>query len=183
MSRFAGGRLVVACGDITEFHGTAPCAIVNAANSSLLGGGGVDGAIHRRGGPRILEQCREIRRSRYPQGLPTGAAVMSDGGRLPADYVIHTVGPVWHGGDRGEPELLRAAYRSSLLLAAEHRVTEVAFPAISTGVFGYPPALAARAAYGVIEEFLAARRTPQRVHLIFFSEADERSFLDAVGAG
>lgn len=182
MSRFADGRLVVARGDITEFRGTAPCAIVNAANSSLLGGGGVDGAIHRRGGPRILEQCREIRRSRYPQGLPTGAAVMTDGGRLPADHVIHTVGPVWHGGDRGEAELLRAAYHNSLLLAAEHRVTEVAFPAISTGVFGYPPALAARAAYDVIEEFLGAHRTPRRVHLIFFSEADERCFLDAITA-
>ena len=143
----------------------------------------MDGAIHRRGGPDILDQCREIRRSRYSQGLPTGAAVITDGGRLPADHVIHTVGPVWHGGDRGEPELLRAAYRNSLLLAAEHRVAEVAFPAISTGVFGYPPALAARAAYAVIDEFLAAHRTPRRVHLIFFSEADERTFLDAVGAG
>lgn len=180
MSRFAEGRLVVARGDVTEFRGTPPCAVVNAANRSLLGGGGVDGAIHRRGGPRILEQCRAIRRTRYPQGLPTGAAVITDGGRLPADYVIHTVGPVWHGGDRGEPGLLRAAYRNSLLLAAEHEVAEVAFPAISTGVFGYPPALAARAAHGAITEFLGAHRTPQRVHLIFFSEADERAYLAAV---
>ena len=182
MSTFAEGRLVVTRGDITEFRETAPCAIVNAANSSLLGGGGVDGAIHRRGGPGILQQCREIRRSRYPQGLPTGVAVITDGGRLPADHVIHTVGPVWHGGDRGEPELLRAAYRNSLLLAARHRVTAVAFPAISTGVFGYPPALAAHTAYDVIEEFLGAHRTPRRVHLIFFSEADERCFLEAVTA-
>ena len=181
MSTFAEGRLVVTRGDITEFRGTAPSAIVNAANSSLLGGGGVDGAIHRCGGPRILEQCREIRRSRYPQGLPTGAAVITAGGHLPADYVIHTVGPVWHGGHRGEPPLLRAAYRNSLLLAVEHQVAEVAFPAISTGVFGYPPELAARAAYGVIEEFLATHRTPQRVHLIFFSDADERTFREAIG--
>ena len=180
MSTFAEGRVVVARGDITEFSGAAPSAIVNAANNSLLGGGGVDGAIHRRGGPRILEQCREIRRSRYPQGLPTGEAVITDGGRLPADYVIHTVGPVWHGGDRGEPELLRAAYRNSLLLAAERQVKEVAFPAISTGVYGYPPTLAARAAHRVIEEFLGAHRTPQRVHLIFFKDADEHTFLAAV---
>ena len=173
---------MVARGDITEFRGATPSAIVNAANSSLLGGGGVDGAIHRRGGPRILEQCRELRRSRYPQGLPTGAAVITDGGRLPADYVIHTVGPVWHGGERGEPELLRAAYCNSLLLAAEHQVREMAFPAISTGVFGYPPTLAARAAYGVLEEFLAAHRTPQRVHLIFFSDTDERTFVSAIAA-
>lgn len=173
---------MVTRGDVTEFRGEAPSAIVNAANNSLLGGGGVDGAIHRRGGPRILEQCRAIRRARYPQGLPTGEAVITDGGRLPADYVIHTVGPVWRGGDRGEPELLRAAYRNSLLLAAEHAVTEVAFPALSTGAFGYPPAQAARTAYQAIEEFLASHRQPQRVHLMFFSEQDERVFLEAVGA-
>lgn len=182
MTTFAEGRLVVTRGDVTEFRGEAPSAIVNAANSSLLGGGGVDGAIHRRGGPRILEQCRAIRRARYPQGLPTGEAVITDGGRLPADYVIHTVGPVWRGGDRGEPELLRAAYRNSLLLAAEHAVTEVAFPALSTGAFGYPPAQAARTAYGAIEEFLASHRQPQRVHLMFFGEADEHVFLEAVPA-
>ena len=179
---FADGRLVVARGDITEFRGTAPCAIVNAANSSLLGGGGVDGAIHRRGGPRILEQCREIRRCRFPQGLPPGAAVITDGGRLPADHVIHTVGPVWQGGSRREPELLRAAYRNSLRLAVEHRVSEVAFPAISTGVFGYRPALAAPVAYEVIKEFLGSHRMPRRVSLVFFSEADERCFLDAIAA-
>lgn len=173
---------MVTRGDVTEFRGEAPSAIVNAANNSLLGGGGVDGAIHRRGGPRIPEQCRAIRRARYPKGLPTGEAVITDGGRLPADYVIHTVGPVWRGGDRGEPELLRAAYRNSLLLAAEHAVTEVAFPALSTGAFGYPPAQAARTAYQAIKEFLASHRQPQRVHLMFFSEQDERVFLEAVGA-
>lgn len=182
MTTFAEGRLVVTRGDVTKFRGEAPTAIVNAANSSLRGGGGVDGAIHRRGGPRIPEQCRAIRRARYPQGLPTGEAVITDGGRLPADYVIHTVGPVWRGGDRGEPGLLRAAYRNSLLLAAEHAVTEVAFPALSTGAFGYPPDQAARTAYGAIEEFLASHRQPQRVHLMFFSEADERVFLEAVPA-
>lgn len=182
MSTFVDGRLVVARGDITEFRGAAPCAIVNAANSSLLGGGGVDGAIHRRGGPLILEQCRALRRSRYPQGLPTGEAVITGGGRLPADHVIHTVGPLWRGGGRGEPELLRAAYRNSLTLAAEHALNEVAFPAISTGVFGYPPEQAARTAFEVIEEFLAGHAQPHRVHLIFFSEGDERAFLEAVVA-
>ena len=170
---------MVARGDITEFRGATPCAIVNAANSSLLGGGGVDGAIHRRGGARILEQCREIRRTRYPHGLPAGEAVLTEGGQLSADYVIHAVGPVWHGGDRGEPDLLRAAYRNCLLLAARHQVAELAFPAISTGVFGYPADRAARTARGEIEEFLAAHATPQRVHLIFFSAAAERTFLTA----
>ena len=174
------GRLVVSHGDITRFHGASPSAIVNAANSSLLGGGGVDGAIQRRGGAHIVQQCREIRRSRYPDGLPTGEAVVTGAGRLPVDYVIHTVGPVWHGGDRGEPELLRSAYRNSILLAARHGVREVAFPAISTGVYGYPPALAAREVFAAVERSLTGRRLPERVHLLFFSAADRNTFLDAI---
>lgn len=184
MVTFFDGRLVVAHGDITLFRGAAPSAIVNAANSSLLGGGGVDGAIHRRGGAEILRQCREIRRSRYPKGLPTGDAVLTGAGKLSVEYVIHTVGPVWHGGDRGEPALLLAAYRNSLLLAAEHGIREVAFPAISTGVFGYPPEHAAREVFGVMQQFLAptagrAPQLPHTVHLLFFSEADRQTFLEA----
>ena len=184
MVRFFDGRLVVSHGDITLFRGATPSAIVNAANSSLLGGGGVDGAIHRRGGEEILRQCREIRRSRLPDGLPTGEAVLTGGGQLGADYVIHTVGPVWCGGNRGEPALLRAAYRNSLLLAAEQRIREIAFPAISTGVFGYPPEQAAREVFGVVEQFLSPpagreRQLPQTVHLLFYSEEAEQTFLGA----
>ena len=176
------GRLLVSHGDITRFRGASPSAIVNAANRALLGGGGVDGAIHRAGGAQILEQCRQIRRSRYPDGLPTGEAVITGSGRLPAGYVIHTVGPVWYGGDRGEPELLRAAYRNSVLLAARYGVREVAFPAISTGVYGYPPALAAREVLAALEHSLAGRPLPERVHLLFFSAADQNTFLDAIRA-
>ena len=179
MHTFLDGRLAVRRGDLTDFGGETPSAIVNAANRSLLGGGGVDGAIHRRGGPAILEQCRELRRTRFPDGLPTGEAVLTTAGRLPVDHVIHTVGPVWQGGAAGEPELLRAAYRNSLLLAAEHGLAEIAFPAISTGVFGYPAAPAARAAYEVIERFCTEHATPRRVHLIFFSDGDVRTFLEA----
>ncbi|MBA2245126.1 MAG: O-acetyl-ADP-ribose deacetylase, partial [Gemmatimonadetes bacterium] len=131
--RIGGTTLRLVRGDITEQQVDA---VVNAANSTLLGGGGVDGAIHRRGGPEILAECREIRRTRYPEGLPTGEAVATTAGDLPAKRVIHTVGPVWQGGEAGEPELLAAAYRSSLERAREEGLRTLAFPAISTGVYG-----------------------------------------------
>ncbi len=115
-----------------------------------MGGGGVDGAIHRAGGPIILDQCRELRRTDYPDGLPTGQAVITAGGRLKARYVIHTVGPVWSGGQSGEPELLAGAYRTSLLLAVEKGLRTIAFPAISTGVYGYPIEQAARIALDTV---------------------------------
>ena len=131
MQTFLDGRVTVIVGDITKQDVEA---IVNAANSSLLGGGGVDGAIHRAGGPAILEECREIRRTRFPQGLPTGEAVVTTGGKLPALYVIHTVGPIYgeHGGK--EAELLADCYHNSLTLAVEKNVTSVAFPSIATGI-------------------------------------------------
>src|SRR5881409_2823995 len=133
-------RLVLVQGDITKQDTDA---IVNAANSSLLGGGGVDGAIHHAGGPEILEACREIRRTRFPQGLPTGEAVITTGGKLPALYVIHTVGPIYGEHQGHEAELLANCYHNSLTLAVEHNLTSIAFPAISTGVYGYPLAEAA----------------------------------------
>jgi len=184
-TEFLNGRVRVLVGDITRQRTDA---IVNAANSALLGGGGVDGAIHRAGGPSILAECREIRRTRYPAGLPAGEAVITTGGNLPARFVIHTVGPVWgrHGG--GEAGLLAACYRNSLVLAAEKSFASVAFPAISTGAYGYPQREAAVVASAAIREFLsesdsqigrdsAAKAAPLEVSLVFFSQRDADIFL------
>jgi O-acetyl-ADP-ribose deacetylase (regulator of RNase III) len=171
------GRLIVTTGDITAL---AVDAIVNAANSSLLGGGGVDGAIHRAGGPAILEECRVIRRDRYPQGLPTGEAVATGAGRLPCHYVIHTVGPVWHGGNHGEAAKLALCYRRSLEEALRLKLRTVAFPAVSTGVYGYPKENAARVAFNAVRDFLTEQTLPENVTFVFYSPADARVFLDAV---
>jgi O-acetyl-ADP-ribose deacetylase (regulator of RNase III) len=172
--KFLDGRVRVIVGDITRQDTEA---IVNAANSSLLGGGGVDGAIHRAGGPEILEECRAIRRTRFPEGLPTGEAVVTTGGKLSALYVIHTAGPIY-GEHRGkEAELLANCYHNSLTLAVEKNLTSVAFPAISTGVFGYPLAEAARVASKTIENFLATDRQLQEVRLVFFQARDAEVFL------
>jgi O-acetyl-ADP-ribose deacetylase (regulator of RNase III) len=138
------GRLEALSGDITTFDVDA---IVNAANSTLLGGGGVDGAIHAAGGPEIMEDCRRIRKDRYPRGMPAGEAVVTGAGKLPCKYVIHTVGPVWSGGGSDEDQILAAAYRNSLDLAAEIGAHTLAYPAISTGVYGYPKDLAAKVAW------------------------------------
>ena len=171
---FVGGRVRVVVGDITKQDVDA---VVNAANSTLLGGGGVDGAIHRAGGPAIVEACREIRRSTYPDGLPTGEAVITTAGELPARYVIHTVGPIY-GRHRGqEAELLAACYQNSLSLAAQNNLTSIAFPAISTGVYGYPLAEAARVSSTAITKFLAEDLTLQQIRLIFFRSQDEQIFL------
>jgi O-acetyl-ADP-ribose deacetylase len=162
----SGGRIVVKAGDITR---EAVDAIVNAANSSLMGGGGVDGAIHRAGGPAILAACREIRASQYPKGLPTGQAVITPGGRLPARYVIHTVGPIYgqHGGD--EARLLAACYENSIALAAENGLATIAFPAISTGAYGYPKDEARQVARAAVERALAAHPSILEVRLMSFA--------------
>ncbi len=171
---FFGGRLVVETGDITRAEVDA---IVNAANSTLLGGGGVDGAIHRAGGPAILEACRALRAGRYRDGLPTGEAVETTAGRLPAKHVIHTVGPVWHGGARDEPPHLASCYTRSLEVAARLGAASVAFPAISTGVYGYPRELAARTVWAAIEGWVATHEAPREIRLVFFSADDAAAFL------
>jgi O-acetyl-ADP-ribose deacetylase (regulator of RNase III) len=150
-------------GDITR---QATDAIVNAANSSLMGGGGVDGAIHNAGGPAILEECRKIvtRQGR----LPAGQAVMTTAGKMKARYVIHTVGPVWHGGSQKEAETLASAYRESLKLAASHNLSSVSFPSISTGAYGYPVDKAARIALRAVAAFLAEASSIREVVFVLF---------------
>jgi O-acetyl-ADP-ribose deacetylase len=171
---FLDGRVVVLVGDITR---QPTDAIVNAANSSLMGGAGVDGAIHRTGGPRILEECRAIRRAQFPQGLPTGGAVITTAGDLPARHVIHTVGPIYGRHDGGEAELLASCYRNSLALAARHELVSIAFPAISTGIYGYPREEAAAVSSTTIRNFLADEDSALQVRLIFFKPDDMEMFL------
>jgi O-acetyl-ADP-ribose deacetylase (regulator of RNase III) len=177
-SRTVGAaRLEIARGDLTR---EKVDAIVNAANSSLLGGGGVDGAIHRGGGPAILEECRAIRARRGP--LPPGQAVATTAGALPARRVIHTVGPIWHGGGAGEAETLASCYRTSLALADEEGLVSVAFPSISTGAFGYPIEEAAPVALGAIADFLRAARSVRLVRCVLFAPADLEVYRRALAA-
>lgn len=154
-------RLELLQGDITRQQVDA---IVNAANTDLAGGGGVDGAIHRAGGPALMSETRE----KFPQGCPTGSAVATSGGKMPVKFVFHAVGPIWRGGQEGEPELLRAAFQKCLELAVEHQCESLAFPAISTGVYGYPKDLAAEASLRTIHEFLQARQHPKLVRMVLF---------------
>ncbi len=174
LKRFMKGRVVVRVGDITKENIDA---IVNAANSSLMGGGGVDGAIHRAGGPEILKECKEIRRAQYPEGLPTGEAVITTAGKMAAKHVIHTVGPVYGRGGKDKAELLAACYRNSLKLAAKEGLKTIAFPAISTGIYGYPLEEAAQVSSEAIEKFLQTDSSIQEVRLVFFSRGDAEIFL------
>ena len=170
-------RIEVVRGDITL---QAVDAVVNAANSGLLGGGGVDGAIHRVGGPQILEECRAIRAT--SGRLPTGQAVITTAGRLPARFVIHTVGPVWGGGGAGERALLASAYRTSLELAAERGLRSVAFPSISTGAYGYPLQQAAAVAVRAARDFVRAHPSAlDEVRHVLFSESDRAVWASAWG--
>ncbi len=171
---FLDGRVLVVVGDITKQNVDA---IVNAANSSLLGGGGVDGAIHRAGGPAIVEECREIRRTQFPGGLPTGEAVITTGGNLPARHVIHTVGPIYGQQGGKEAELLANCYSNSIRIAASLTFTSIAFPAISTGVFGYPAHEAAAVSSRTIQKSLETAETLTEVRLVFFQERDAETFL------
>ena len=170
---FLDGRLAVKVGDITD---EKVDAIVNAANSTLMGGGGVDGAIHRRGGPAILEECRKIRQAEYPDGLPTGQAVMTTGGDLPAQYVIHTVGPIYGRNNGRDADLLAACYTNSIRLAAEHGLATISFPSISTGVFGYPKHEAAPVAADAVRAALLNDDTSIIVNFVFFHSSDARAF-------
>jgi len=164
-------RIKLIKGDITTLEVDA---IVNAANRSLLGGGGVDGAIHRAAGPELLAECRGL------GGCETGQAKITQGYRLPARYVIHTVGPVWQGGDHGEPEQLASCYRSSLRLAVEHGVRRIAFPAISCGVYGYPVEAAALIAVREIRDFLATDDHIDLVYLVSFNDEIQSAYERAI---
>ena len=170
-------RIEVVFGNIT---GLAVDAIVNAANERMLGGGGVDGAIHRAAGPELLDACRAVAEVRPGVRCPTGESRITPGFRLSARHVIHTVGPVWRGGTAGEPELLASCYRSALELAREHRVRSIAFPAISCGVFGYPVERAAAVAVKTVSAFLTAHTVPERVFLAAFEVTTEQALKAAL---
>ena len=167
MEESAGARIVLRRGDITK---VATDAIVNAANTSLLGGGGVDGAIHRAAGPELLAECRRL------GGCPTGSAKITKGYGLPARHVIHCVGPVYHGGRSGEPQLLAGCYRTALQLAVENGCKTIAFPAISCGVYGYPLADAARIAIGEVAAFIQDNQQIEQVVFVLFEEQAYSTF-------
>ena len=168
-------RIELIKGDITKLKVDA---IVNAANSSLLGGGGVDGAIHRAGGPEILKECRKIVAKQG--GCRTGEAVITTAGNLPAKYVIHTVGPVWNGGNKNEASLLASCYKESLKLAAENKIASVAFPNISTGIYGYPKKEAAEVGIRSVTEFLNQNDFIGKVYFVCFDEENYRLYQSLI---
>ena len=169
-------KIIIKTGDITQ---EKVCVIVNAANSSLLGGGGVDGAIHRAGGSEILEACKKIRKKQYPDGLPTGDAVATNGGNLPAKYVIHTVGPIYHQCGEHCADLLASCYINALKIAVELECNDIAFPAISTGIYGYPKEKAACIAYNVAKNFLDEKKG-MKVTFIFHNSEDKALFVETI---
>lgn len=179
MEKTVSGKVIeLVLGDITRQRVDA---IVNAANSTLLGGGGVDGAIHRAGGPLILEECRVIRSVRGE--CPAGEAVLTGGGGLPARYVIHAVGPVWRGGDQGEPALLASCYRNALRIATEVGFQTVAFPSISTGIYGYPLERAAPTAVATVASFLSSESlAPYLVRFVLFDPVTFATYAGALDA-
>lgn len=165
------GRMGLVLGDITRLEVDA---VVNAANTSLLGGGGVDGAIHRAAGPQLLEECRAL------GGCPVGEARITKGYRLPAKHVIHTVGPTWRGGSQGEPELLRSCYRNSLKIAEQNNVRTIAFPSISTGAYGYPIEQASRIAVETVSGYLDGTSDTEKVVFVCFTSADYEVYSAAL---
>ena len=171
---FLNNRVIVKVGDITKER---VGAIVNAANKTLLGGGGVDGAIHNAGGKTILEECRNIRKNDFPDGLPTGEAVITGGGELPAEFIIHTVGPIYGMNGGRDSELLADCYQNCLKLAAENNITTIAFSSISTGAFHFPKHEAAEVSSQAIKNFLEKDSQIKQVILVFFSESDVKKFL------
>jgi O-acetyl-ADP-ribose deacetylase (regulator of RNase III) len=177
MGTYHAGRILVAVGDITGFKGDA---IVNAANSALAGGGGVDGAIHNAAGSALVEACRALRIDTWPDGLPTGRAVATGAGNLAVKGVIHAVGPIWRGGQADEVMLLASAYQESLAIAYSHNWISVAFPAISTGVYGYPKAEAANIAFKTVSSYLDEHAVPATVWFVFFTKADAETFMAAI---
>jgi len=172
-------KILIVQGDITN---QAVDAIVNAANSTLMGGGGVDGAIHRSGGPAILEECRLIRQRDFPAGLPSGEAVITGAGKLSAKHVIHTVGPVWQGGGENEAQILANCYRNSLGLAKKKRLNSIAFPSISTGAYGYPIDKASGIALKTVKEFTEKEGSLTEVRFVLFSEHDLKVYLRALSS-
>jgi O-acetyl-ADP-ribose deacetylase len=175
---YRGTRISLLEGDIVDQDTEA---IVNAANSSLMGGGGVDGAIHRAGGPAILHECLEIRRNEWPDGLSVGEAVITTGGNLRAKYVIHTVGPIWNGGSSREEERLAACHENSLHVAIHNNLKSIAFPAISTGAYGYPVTLASKTALNSVRRTLDsfAKQNLEEVRFVLFTSGDYDTYISA----
>ena len=175
-TNIAAAKLVLLCGDITE-QGTD--AIVNAANPGLMGGGGVDGAIHRKGGADILREFKVIRES-YPDGLPAGQAVITTGGNLKAKNVIHTVGPIWHGGINKERQALATAYKNCLKVALENGIRTISFPSISTGAYGYPVEKASKVAIRAVIGFLRENKGIEEVSFILHTSFDLKTYEEAL---
>jgi O-acetyl-ADP-ribose deacetylase len=172
---YLDGRVLVKVGDITD---ETTDAIVNAANWTLLGGGGVDGTIHSKGGSEILIECKKIRQNNFPNGLATGEAVITTAGRLLSKFVIHTVGPIFGENNGRDAELLTNSYQNCLKIAVEHKLLSIAFPSISTGVFEFPKQEAAKTSSIAIAEFLKTDSLIEKIHLVFFSGKDAQLFVN-----